>query len=195
VVNGHYESFGDMKVTAKIYDLDMGQRYSKTAIVSIAPDTSNKIFVIDQPKDLSKTYFLKLELKDKADNMVSSNFYWLSTGPDASADFSDLENLAEVDVDVSYAVEKEGDTCLVYVDLKNPSSELAFAVNPKITKSISGDLVLPIYWQDNYFSLLPGERQRVKAEFDVKDMGTEGLSLVIEGWNIKTEKVKIKIGS
>jgi exo-1,4-beta-D-glucosaminidase len=55
--------------------------------------------------------------------------------------------------------------------------------------------VLPIYWQDNYFSLLPGERQRVKAEFDVKDMGTEGLSLVIEGWNIKTEKVKIKIGS
>jgi exo-1,4-beta-D-glucosaminidase len=195
VVNGHYEAFEDMKVTANIYDLDMIQRYSKTAIVSIAPDSSNKIFVIDQQKDLSKTYFLKLELKDKSDNLVSSNFYWLSTEPDASADFSDLENLAKVDLDVSYTAEKKGDTCFVYVDLKNPSSDLTFAINPKIKDSISDDLVLPIYWQDNYLSLLPGERRRVKAEFDVKDMGTEGLSLVIEGWNIKTEKVKIKIGS
>lgn len=195
VINSHYKSFENLKVAAKIYDLDMSQRYSKTAIVSIAPDSSNRIFVVDQPKDLSKTYFLKLELKDKSANLVSSNFYWLSTEPDVAADFSSLDNLAKVDLDVSCAVEKKGNTYFVYVDLKNPSSDLAFAVNPKIKKSGSGDLVLPIYWQDNYFSLLPGERQRVKVEFHAENTGAEGLSLVIDGWNVKTEKVKIKIGS
>jgi hypothetical protein len=28
--------------------------------------------------------------------LISSNFYWLSTEPEASADFSDLENLPDV---------------------------------------------------------------------------------------------------
>jgi len=77
--------------------------------------------------------------------------------------------------------------------MQNPSSTLAFAVNPKIKKSVSGDLVLPIYWEDNYFSLLPGEKRRVKVEFDIKDIGTEEPSLVVSGWNIKSEEMKISI--
>jgi len=98
-------------------------------------------------------------------------------------------------LDISYSAEKKGDTCFVYIDLKNPSSNLAFAINPKIKKNVSGDLVLPVYWQDNYFSLLPGEKQRVKVEFDVKDLAAEKPLLVIDGWNIKTEQVKITISS
>ncbi len=191
VINNHYQSFENLKVTAEVYNLDMARKYSKVATISISPDSSNKVFDIDWPGDLSKTHFLKLELKDKSDNLVSSNFYWLSTGPDDSADFSDLDNLPEVDLDISYSIKKNGDTCTVSVDLKNPSSDLAFAINPKIKKSVSGDLVLPIYWQDNYFSLLPGQKQRVKVKFDVKDLGTEEPSLVIDGWNIKTEKIII----
>jgi exo-1,4-beta-D-glucosaminidase len=193
VINSFYQSFEDLKVTAKIYNLDMTEKYSKVATVSISPDSSNKVFTIDWPTGLSKTHFLKLELEDKSRNLVSSNFYWLSTGPDDSADFSDLETLPQVDLDVSYSVEKKGDACAVYVDLKNPSSSLAFAINPKIKKSVSGDLVLPIYWQDNYFSILPGRSQRVKVEFDVKDLAGEKTSLIIGGWNIKDKKMTISI--
>jgi len=195
VINGYYKSLEDLTVNAKAYNLDMTERYSRTATVSVPPDSSNKVFTIGWPEDLSTTHFLKLELKDKSDNLLSSNFYWLSTGLDDSANFSDLENLAEVDLDISYAAQEKSRTCFVYVDLRNPSSNLAFAVNPKIKKSISGDLVLPIYWQDNYFSLLPGERQKVKVEFDVRDLAEEEPLLVIEGRNIKAERMRIKIGS
>jgi exo-1,4-beta-D-glucosaminidase len=191
VINSHYQNFEKSKVTANLYDLNMTKRYSRTATTDIPPDSSNKIFTVDRPKDLSKTHFLKLELKDSSDNLVSSNFYWLSTQPDATAQFSDLDNLAEVDLNISYSVEKKDNTCFVYVDLQNPSSTLAFAVNPRIKKSVSGDLVLPIYWQDNYFSLLPGERRQVKVEFNIEDLGTEEPLLVIDGWNIKSEKTKI----
>jgi len=195
VINSHYRGFEELKVAAKIYDLGMAERYSRTTTINISPDSSNKVFTIDWPKGLSKTHFLKLDLKDRSDNLVSSNFYWLSTEPDDVASFGDLDNLAEVDLDISYSVQKNGDTCFVYVDLRNPSSDLAFAINPKIKNAVSGDLVLPIYWQDNYFSLLPGESQQVKVEFDAKDLAAEEALLVIDGWNIKTEKMKIRISS
>jgi len=167
------------------------ERYSKSLTVDIGPDSSNKIFTIERPKNLSKTFFLKLELKDSLDNIVSSNFYWLSTQPDEKAEFSDLDNLAEVNLDISCSADKKGDRCSVYVDLQNPSSTIAFAVNPKIKKSVSGDLILPIYWDDNYFSLLPEERRRVKVEFDIEDLGIEEAVLVTDGWNIKGEETKI----
>jgi len=191
VINIYYQSFKSLKVTAKVYNLDMTEKYSRIATINVHPDSSNKVFTIDWPKNLSKTHFLKLELNDKLDNLISSNFYWLSTEPDDSADFSDFQTLAEVKLDISYSVEKKGDAYTVYVDFKNPSSNLAFAINPKIKKSASGDLVLPVYWQDNYFSLLPGEKQSVKVEFDIKDSGREEALLVIDGWNIKTDIVKI----
>ena len=193
VINNHYRNFEKSEVTATLYDLNMTKRYSRTATADILPDSSNKIFTVERPKDLSKTHFLKLELKDSSDKLVSSNFYWLSTQPDAAAQFSDLDNLAEVDLDISCSVEKKDNTCFVYVDLQNPSSTLAFAVNPRIKKSVSGDLILPIYWQDNYFPLLPGEKRRLKVDFNIEDLGTEEPLLVIDGWNIKSEKTKIII--
>jgi exo-1,4-beta-D-glucosaminidase len=195
VINGRYRSFEDLSVTAQVYDLDMTKRYSRTSKTNISPDSSNKIFTIDWPEDLSRTHFLKLELKDRSDNLLSSNFYWLSTEPDDAADFRDLDKLAKVDLNVSCSAVVKGDTCSVYVDLENGSSSVAFAIDLKIKKGASRDLVLPIYWQDNYFSLLPGERRRVKVGFDLKDLGREDPALVIDGWNIKTEQVKVQIRS
>jgi exo-1,4-beta-D-glucosaminidase len=193
VVNGYYRNFDSMKVTAHVYDFNMNERYSRTSAVNVPPDSSNKIFTIDWPENLSRIHFLNLELKDKSGNVVSSNFYWLSTEPDETADFSGLAALAQVDLDVCCNVEKKGDTCVVCVDLENRSSSLAFGINPKIIKGVSRDLVLPIYWQDNYFALLPGAKRQVKAEFDVKDLAAEEPSLVIDGWNVKTEETKIVI--
>ena len=195
VINSHYQSFEGLKVVAKVYDLNMTERYSRTSTIDIEADSSNKVFAIDRPASLTRTHFLKLELKDKADNLVCSNFYWLSTEPDEFADFTDLDKLAEVDLNISYSVQRQGGVCYLYVDLENPSSTLAFAVNPKIKKSACGDLVLPIYWQDNYFSVLPGETRRVKVEFHARDLGTTEPVLVIDGWNTSKKVMKISIGS
>jgi len=195
VINNYYQSFKELEATADLYDLDITKRYSRTSTVSVPPDSSNKIFTIERPKGLKQTYFLKLELKDSSDNLVSSNFYWLSTQPDPAAEFTDLNKLPEVDLEIFYGADKKNDTCCIYVNLQNPSSTLAFAVNPKIKKNSRGDLILPIYWEDNYFSLLPGEKRRVKVEFDIKDVGTEEPSLVVSGWNIKSEEKKIILNS
>jgi hypothetical protein len=50
-------------------------------------------------------------------------------------------------------------------------------------------MVLPVFWSDNYFSLLPKEKRVLKAEFNAEDLKGETPVLAIDGWNIEhTEK-------
>jgi exo-1,4-beta-D-glucosaminidase len=78
------------------------------------------------------------------------------------------------------------------VEIENPSTSLAFSVNPKIIKQGSKDLVLPVFWQDNYFSLLPGEKRQITVEFSQSDLGGETPVLAIAGWNITPAEQELK---
>jgi exo-1,4-beta-D-glucosaminidase len=78
------------------------------------------------------------------------------------------------------------------VEIENPASALAFAVNPKIIGSDSKDLVLPVFWDDNYFALLPGEKRQLNVEFSERDLNNEKPVFAIDGWNVKKAEVGIK---
>ena len=51
--------------------------------------------------------------------------------------------------------------------MKNPSASVAFQVHLRATKGKDGDDLVPIFWDDNYFSLLPGEEKSVTATYDL----------------------------
>jgi len=46
--------------------------------------------------------------------------------------------------------------------VKNPSASVAFQVHARLTMGKGGDDLVPVFWDDNYISLLPGE-ERVSA--------------------------------
>jgi exo-1,4-beta-D-glucosaminidase len=52
--------------------------------------------------------------------------------------------------------------------------------------------VLPVFWEDNYFSLLPGEKKTVKVEFDAKNLDGDKPLLKVEGWNVAANEREIK---
>jgi hypothetical protein len=171
----------------------MTEEYAEETSFTAVPDVSKKVIDINWPEDLSDVYFLKLELKNDSGEILSGNFYWLSVNGDEKADFTALNNLPQTDLDVSISsIQKEGNTYTVAVDLENPSSSLAFSINPKIVKSESKDLVLPIYWEDNYFSLLPREKRSVKVDFNAEILNGEKPVLQIEGWNINPQDMVIE---
>ncbi len=186
VINGNYQDFNDLTTSATIYDLNMEEKYSDEVSIDVSADESKKVMDIDWPDNLGNVYFLKLELKDASGELISSNFYWLSAKGDENADFTELNKLPEVILNVTAtSVEKDGNTCSLDVTVENPSSSLAFFVNPKIIKSDSKDLVLPVFWEDNYFSLLPGEKRTIKVHFNAEDLDEENPLLQVQGWNIK----------
>ena len=185
IVNGNYEDYEHLKVTASVYNMDMTGQSMEAEDVAVGADESKKIMDMDWAEGLSEVYFLRLELKDQADQLLSGNFYWLSARGDEEADFTALNDLPPIDLDVTVSpVLKEGNKWNLDVELTNNSSSLGFSINPKVVRSASRELVLPVYWDDNYFALLPGQTQTVHVYFYEEGLDGEKPVLELEGWNI-----------
>jgi exo-1,4-beta-D-glucosaminidase len=160
---------------------------------NVNADASQKISTLVIPENLTKVFFLKLELQDASGKQISSNFYWLSSNGDATADFTDLDKLPKSDIQVSTsALQLDGNKYKLSVTLENPGATLAFAINPKILNAKSGDPVLPVFWEDNYISLLPKEKRTVQVEFDMKNLAGEKPLLKVDGWNVNAVMKEIK---
>jgi exo-1,4-beta-D-glucosaminidase len=71
-----------------------------------------------------------------------------------------------------------------HVTLMNPGNAIAFMVHVRVTRGKGGEDITPIFWDDNYFSLLPGEKRTVTAKFRRSSQDGRKPFLVVEGWNV-----------
>ncbi len=201
VVNSLYRAFPGHKVTAKVYNLDLSEKFSKTAVVDIPEDSSTRVLELPEIGGLSTTYFVRLTLDDAQGKQVSSNFYWLSTQPDVSdwekgngrytpiktyADLTGLEKLPNATVTVASRPEVKGAEQIEHVTVRNTSSQLAFFVHLTVVRNGDGGDIAPVFWEDNYFELLPGERREIAAAFPRKLLGGAKSRIKVDGWNLAT---------
>ena len=207
VINGTYESINAVKVSAKLLNIDGKTAATKDATVDLVPDSATKALDLPKPDGLSTTYFLKLELHNSSGKLLGDNFYWLSTKPDTmdwsnrkdtvytpQKDFGDLtglNSLPQVTLDVKAEHHHEAGKGSIRLKVKNPSSSVAFQIHPRLTKGKDGDDLVPIFWDDNYFSLLPGEEKIVSVTFDPSDLDGKDPVLELEGFNIAPATIKI----
>jgi exo-1,4-beta-D-glucosaminidase len=192
VVNNDYVPSTMLRVKATVLEFSLTKRFEKEAVVDVAADSSVSAFTIPETKDLSTTYFIRLELKDQRDESVSENFYWLSTKPDVidwerdanyappTSQYSDLTALGHLPM---VALERTAKSRPqgAQISLKNKSKTLAFIVHLRILKGNGGDDVLPILWDDNYVSILPGEQRQFTATFRASDLGQEAPVVSLDG--------------
>ncbi len=201
LINGTYEALKGMKVSATIYNIDAKEKASRDATLDLTPDSSAKAFDLPAPEGLTPAYFLKLQLRDAAGKLVSDNFYWLSTKPDVLdwagrkdtvytpqkefADLTGLNGLPRAKVAITKTIHASGRDSSLTVMTKNLSPSVAFMVHLRLTRGKSGEDVTPIFWSDNYFSLLPGEKKTVTARFDLSSLDGAAPELVVDGWNVE----------
>src|SRR5690606_31681735 len=121
--------------------------------------------------------FVHLLLRDAAGAELSRNLCWTAR---EAADLRALGSLPPVPLEISTV--RDGAQGLV-ADLRNPSAGVA--LNAKLTLvDANGERILPVYYSDNYLSLLPGESVRVRIEAgsgaDLRDA-----RLRVRGWNVE----------
>ena len=224
VVNSYYQSFASLKVTAKVYNLDMQEKFSKFSEISVGADSTTRVFTLPAIEGLSATYFVSLSL-ESAGESKSRNFYWLSTKPETIdwsrqeedptgeydistwaptkifADYTDLNKLPRVDLDVTAQNKKDGQEGSTTVTVHNPTSTLALAVHLAVNKSSSGHVsregetdseILPVLWQDNYFALLPGETRQVTATYRLGEKSKVAPRVEIDGWNVNPKTADLQ---
>jgi exo-1,4-beta-D-glucosaminidase len=195
VVNSGLQAHTGLKATARVLDLASKTRFEKSAPVEVGPDGSVKLFQVPELPDLTTTWFLALSLDDPSGRSVSRNVYWLSTKPDVLqwdksdwyvtpltqyADLTGLQQLPQAQLKAAVAFEAGR----ARVTLENPSKALAFFVHLAVRKGSGGEEVLPVLWDDNYVTLLPGETREIDARYAPKDLGSAKPAVSVVGWNV-----------
>ncbi|MGO9539659.1 MAG: glycoside hydrolase family 2 protein [Terriglobales bacterium] len=200
LVSSQYVDAKRLKLTARVFNLDGTQKFAKEAALDAAADSTAKVFELPQIEGLSPTYFLDLRVTDSGGKLVGSNFYWLSTKPEtldwaksnwwttptsSYADYTSLTQLPKVRLNVSSRSETHGEDAVTRVTVENPSKTVAFFVRLKLDKGKGGEEILPVVWQDNYMSLLPGEKRDITATYHSSSLGEATPAVEVSGWNLE----------
>ena len=197
VSNDLPQGFKDYRLSATLYDMNSQQIWAKTATIDIPSEaTACDIFSIPFYEKLNRpltpVHFIHLLLTDDKGKTVAENFYWRSDNPyqgrstlsgPTTAGFQTLAQMPVVRLKTKKQIQlsADGRHVIMTATLKNPTRHIAFFNQLHLMSD--GRPVLPTYYSDNFFTLMPGAEKTVVIEAAPADMTS--LSLTLEGWNVK----------
>ena len=185
VVNNRPEGVaGSVVVTVYRADSTVDSRKSYP-VDEVAGSSVMKVAQIEIGAEITPVYFVKLDLNDKDGKLLSTNFYWQSLVED---DFTGLKDLPTAMVGAGAVLHTVGDRSVVTLTLRNESATVALMTHLQLHRKTSGKRVLPVFYSDNYLSLVPGESRVVTVEFATKDLGGERALIEVDGFNVDVKR-------
>jgi hypothetical protein len=79
---------------------------------------------------------------------------------------------------------------MVTGEVRNPSSTPALMTRLTLRDTKSGGRILPVYYAENFLSLLPGENREFRIETDRPAASPGDVGVDLDGWNIKHATVR-----
>ena len=164
---------------AELYDMQSHKVSTLTAKVDVPADgVANNVLKVEIPDDISPVHFIALELTDSRGNFLSRNFYWRSnskyegkntvTGP-CTGGFEALGTMPEAKPTVMTRRLPDKDGYQEWeVTLRNSSRRIAFFCQLLLT-DLNDKPVHGTFYSDNFFSMLPGEKQVITIRTRVSD--------------------------
>ncbi len=159
----------------------------------------NNALKLDFPGDISQVHFIRLWLRDENGKVVADAFYWRSrdkysgawtmTGPAVSG-FQEMADLPRVQPGVRINHKIENERIIVNVGVDNPSGSIVF-FNRLSLKDGHGALIAPIFFSDNFFSLLPGETKEIEISFAPEDYSGGPVILSVKGMNTEVQNFTV----
>lgn len=187
VVNTSLKTVKNAVVTLEVYDLKGKSIYKQKESLDILSNQLNKAFKATLPADLPDNYLVRLILKDKSGNVISNNDYWKNNKK--VGNFLAFNNLSSPDLKIKVTDTKKAASVETYFTITNKSSVPAVAVKLDIKDSQTQEIILPAYFSDGYFTLLPGESRKIKVEYPNQNKDVE---IAVDGYNIQNvENIKI----
>jgi hypothetical protein len=95
--------------------------------------------------------------------------------------YEDLQGITRVTLNAKAGELNHG---TIAVDLANRSEGVVLAARLKVIDVESGLLAAPVFYSDNYLSLVPQELRRVEIDLTALRKGRK-LKLLLEGWNVE----------
>jgi len=206
VSNSSRLNYKDLSVRIKLLNLDMKELLVRNIPFEIRED--GKKMVLKLPEIVAgqdSTSFLDLRIVDKSGKTLTINQYLLTqtvhefdwkatyfahTPTIKHQNLRQINSLPKVRIEPKFYSKTIKDKTYLTVELENRTNSLALSVEIMIKENKTGDFVAPVYLDDNYFSLLPGEKRIVEGYCYTKDLNGSKPFVNITGINLVEQAPK-----
>ncbi len=199
LVNNSLNDLENLSAEIQIFDIDSNLILSENINLNIEKESYKKIFDIPKTLALTKVYFVDARIYCKSKDLIANNFYWLSTQNDVMdyeakvegwnyytpskqyADFKEIENMPKCEIKIEY---EKTDKNNIAIKATNMNNKIAFFIEILLFDKNTNEVILPVLWDDNYFSLLPNENKTIEAKILKREI-LDNFEVRLKGWNIK----------
>lgn len=176
VVNASLKALSNVKVALQCYDLQGKVVYQMTKDLKVIPANQLTDCFTAELTALPRVYLARVTLSDKKGKALSVNDYWKTSSK--GADFQAFNKLPNVALNLKVLKTEKGKLSF---EVTNTSNTPAIGVKLNLCHAVTKKVILPAYFTDGYFNLLPGESKLLSVTFE------ENAPVVItaDGYNIK----------
>ena len=175
IINATRENRRNLTVKAEAFDPSTGKIfYSRNGKFTAAANSLTECFVPQLPEELPELYLMRVSIYSGG-KTVSVNDYWVAA---SEASYERMNLIGPAEVKTSIRKTKKG----YDIEVTNDSDMVAIGVKLNAADRQRGEIILPAYFSDGYFNLLPGEKRTVTLELpqDYKN----GFGITASGYNL-----------
>ncbi|MBR4298285.1 MAG: glycoside hydrolase family 2 [Bacteroidales bacterium] len=180
VLNTTTSALADMKVSLACYDL-AGNKLSAKTVKDIDVPANSKLELFKAELDgLEGNYMVRLVLSDRKGKVVTVNDYMMRG--EGTEDFTAFNNVGKAQIKARRVSSKDG---LTRYEITNVSRNIAMNLKFNLCDPKTGEIILPAYFSDGYFHLLPGEKRTIEVH------SPSAGEIMVEGYNVDNTTLKL----
>lgn len=192
VINTCLKSLPEARISIRIFDLKANLLVEKKLTLDVKENQLTHCYDMVWPENLSEHYMVALELRNKEGLLVSENRYWLAN-PKINRNFLQFNTLQNVTLTGKTVIKKINGELKTIVEIKNPTKLIALSVKLNLRNAATNERILPAFFSDGYFTLLPGESHIVTVDCAKNRLSSE-MKITAEGYNVKLQDIAKSFG-
>jgi len=176
VINTSLKNYKQLKVLLELFDLNGKKLNSKRINTKVLSNQLTYCFTAELPSGQNDVYLIRLTLSERG-KILSENEYWRSNREVRS--FDEFNYLPETYLKANVLKQDIG---TVSFEIINPARTPAIGLKFNLRDQENGKIILPAYFSEGYFTLLPGEKRKVELEFP--DGKMKNSIVTVSGYNL-----------
>jgi hypothetical protein len=180
VVNASPKERKGLRFEALLSDENGKELWKMSQEAGVPANSVIKVWDVSLKDKPAKIHFLKLKITYLTTGLtIDENTYWLpyENRHEAFMELRDARVVAQM---------TRNNSGKITVDIANSGDVAAFFVRMKVIKTLTGEMLSPVFFDDNYIVILPGEKKSITVDINSlkqEDRNTP-LSLYFEGVNL-----------
>ena len=180
VLNTTTKALEDLQVVLTSYDL-AGKKISSESLKDIDVPANSRVDLFKaELEGIKGNYMVRLVLSDRKGKVITINDYMMRG--EGTEDFTAFNAVGKARIKARRLSSRDG---VQRYEITNTSGNIAMNLKFNLCNPESGEIILPAYFSDGYFHLLPGEKRTI----EVHSPSTG--AVMVEGYNVDNTTLKL----